>query len=398
MPIKPPLRVLATAYDYRPRTGGIATCAYELCRALAQRPDIELRVLARAASGSQEFDRHGIFPTTRAHLSQRTELASAQIAVHLARACRRHPPDAILNFLWLPEAVGAALLNCVRSGDRIPYFPIVHGVEVLESTANFRKRARMALTPWKHRVFQSAEAVFAVSGYTRELVAENCGVPLERIHEIYNGVDSNYFRPGPKPEYLLERHHLHGKQVLLSVTRLVDYKGVDFALRAFARVVERHPQAVYLVGGVGDDRARLVEITRECGIESRVLFVGAIPSTELVDYYNLADAFVLLSRDDLVTPNVEGFGIVFLEAAACAKPSIAGRSGGVPDAVGDETTGWLVNPADTGAIAYAMDECLADPQATAVRGRNARTRAERDFSWSRVAERVAQEMHRYVRD
>jgi phosphatidyl-myo-inositol dimannoside synthase len=383
------LKILVTAYDYRPMTGGVATCAFELSKALSRAEGVSLRLLAPEMPGADEFDGHGFYPSTRVPLSKRSEVAALQLIRPLAREIRDWGPDAVLSFLWLPEAVSASFCEA-------PYFAIAHGVEVLESHSTLRKRVRRLFGPLKRRVFRKAARVLTVSHYTRDLVARHCGVERERIQVIFNAVDSVRFRPAPKNPELVRRYGLEGKSVFVTVTRLVDYKGIDFAIRALKRA--DRPDAVYLVCGEGEDRPRLEALVRELKMEARVRFTGAVAGAELVDHFNLADAFVLLSREDRVTPNVEGFGIVFLEAAACAKPSIAGRSGGVPDAVLDGETGWLVDPCDEEEISRAMRECLDSPEDTRTRGARARERVETEFTWERVAGRVLSEIRSELGD
>ena len=397
MPNKP-IKLLATAYDYRPKIGGIATCAFELSRALSRIEGIDLKLLAPVAPGAIEFDAHGLYPTQRIELSARPEIATFQLAASLRTEVRAWKPDAVLNFLWLPEAAAAYLCNHLPFAPRTEYFVIAHGVEVLEAVQNARKKLRRLFAPVKRNIFRDARSIFAVSHYTRKLVHEHCGVPNDRIRVIYNAVDIDVFKPAPKPQYLLERYGLQGKKVFLSITRLVDYKGIDYAIAALAQLIHEHPEARYLVCGEGEDRLRLETLVQTHNLRKHVIFTGAIQQAELVDHYCLADCFVLLSRDDLITPNVEGFGIVFLEAAACAKPSIAGRSGGVPDAVEDGSGGWLVDPCDLSAIARAMRECLSRPEDATERGKNALARVQARFTWDHVAGNVMTEISQHVRN
>ena len=393
------LRLLVLAYDFRPKLGGIATCAAELTRALALRDDVEVRVLAPASEdGSRDgaFDKTVAYSVRRVPLSARPELASLQLGFTLASEIRSYRPDAVLGFLWLPEGASAYFARKLAPATKVYLF--AHGVEVLESDATLRKRIRKEFSPLKRRIFQSARAIFAVSHYTKGLVERECAVSSDRIRVVYNAVDSAVFSPGEKSSALIERYGLAGKRVFLSVTRLVDYKGIDHAIRAFSDIASEFANVVYLVAGDGPDRVRLEGIARTCGIIDRVRFTGAIVPGELVAHYRLADGFVLPSREDLVTPNVEGFGIVFLEAAACGVPSIAGRSGGVPDAVVDGETGWLVDPEDPRAIAAAMRACLADPGESEKRGARGRERVKRDFNWNQVAENVFTEISTHVRN
>jgi phosphatidylinositol alpha-1,6-mannosyltransferase len=392
------LRLLATAYDYRPRLGGVATCAYGLLGALARREAVRVRLLARAHPEGAAFDRHGAFETARVPLPELAPLAAAALAPRLALEAARFRPHAIVNSLWLPDGLASLSLGPARAAGRLPYFVLAHGVEVLESRRSRRKRLRGLLSPLKRAVFRAATGVFAVSRYTRDRVIDETGIDEARVHVVHNGVDVERFAPRSRAPDLVDRHGLASRRVLLTVARLEDYKGVDRAIAALRHVVARHRDALYLVCGDGPDRSRLEALARHYRVRDHVVFAGAVPEERLPDYYSLADCFVLLSREDRDAPNVEGFGIVFLEAAACAKPAIAGRSGGIADAVVDGRTGWLVDPWDDAAVGAAMLEALGDPAGLSRRGEAARERARAELTWDAMAGRVLEVVRRHVRD
>jgi phosphatidylinositol alpha-1,6-mannosyltransferase len=144
------------------------------------------------------------------------------------------------------------------------------------------------------------------------------------------------------------------------------------------------PDLVYVVAGDGPDRERLVELARRLGVDESVRFVGAVEDAELPLWYSLGDVFVMPSRSD--PPDVEGFGIVYLEAAACERPVVAARAGGVPDAVADGVSGLLVEPGDRDGLARALAELLSDPARRANLGRRARERVLAELTWDRIAD------------
>jgi phosphatidylinositol alpha-1,6-mannosyltransferase len=391
------LRLLIVSFDYRPRLGGVATCAFELAAALSREPGVKVRVLAPRSDGDTAFDAHGGFETSRRPLPSAAVRAVIPFSRWVREETRSWRPDALIALLWMPD--GAAVwLGRGRRGAAPPYYLLAHGVELLESRHTLKKRVRSLLAPLKRRVFQKAEGIFPVSRYTAGLAQTEAGVAAGRLTVVYNGVDLEAFRPGPAPEDLVGLYGARGRRVFLTVTRLEDYKGVDRAIGALRRVIDDHPEALYLVGGEGPDLPRLQAMTQSLGLQNHVRFLGRLPTGRLADHYRLADCFVMLSRDDLVTPNVEGFGIVFLEAAACGRPSIAGRSGGIPDAVAEHETAWLVDPEDEQAIAAVMKEALNHPMTVAERGRNARLRAERQFTWDHMARRVLDRVRAGRRD
>lgn len=222
---------------------------------------------------------------------------------------------------------------------------------------------------------------------TREFL--DYGIPAERIIEILPAVDAGFFTPGPRPEYLIRRHGLAGKRVLLTVARLARRKGHDSVLRALGLLGE-YDDVHYVIVGDGEDRARLEEIVRRDGLVEKVTFAGRVPEAELTDYYRLCDVYVMPNREVLeTTDSIEGFGISFIEAAACGKPAVAGRSGGTDAAVLDGVTGYIVEPEDPSELAEKIQRLLDDPALSGEMGRSGRARVLRDFTWRQRAEELA---------
>lgn len=390
------VRLLAVAYDYRPRMGGLATLSFELLRALSAYPDIKIRLLTPQAAGAEGFDVQSPIETVRVSVPQSVTGVAFTFARFISKEIRQWKPDCILLFLWIPDGLGSFLAWPSRKIKRVPYFVFANGVELLESAHTWRRRLRWALQPIKRAVFQGAASVFAISHFSQEVVEKKCGVKKEKISIIYPGVDADLFSPGPKAEDLIREHGLQDKKVFLTLTRLDDYKGIDQAILAMKEVVQRHPEAHYLICGEGRDQARLEGLIRDLGLSAHVTLVSALPFNRVRDYYNLADVFVLLSRQHRDPPDVEGFGIVFLEAAACEKPVIGGNSGGIPDAVADGFSGWLVPPTDTALIAKTMIEALENPAKALEFGKNGRARVLSQFTWRHMAEQTRQQILLYL--
>jgi phosphatidylinositol alpha-1,6-mannosyltransferase len=161
-------------------------------------------------------------------------------------------------------------------------------------------------------------------------------------------------------------------------------------IRALPRVLRTIPDTTYLIVGDGPCRRDLEKQARELGVAERVVFAGQVCDAELPDYYALSDVFIMASREQAEDCTVEGFGIVYLEANACGKPVIGGRSGGVPDAVQDGETGLLVDPHSPEEVARALMNLLTDRTRAARMGKVGRARVVQEFSWSRMAEQIYQ--------
>jgi glycosyltransferase involved in cell wall biosynthesis len=219
------------------------------------------------------------------------------------------------------------------------YVVIIHGIEVWNLQSKLLKKS-----------LAEATTLFAVSRYTRDKVQEQIPALKGKIEIVANTVDASRFMPQPKSADLMSRYSLSGYQTLLTVGRLSasdSYKGYDTIMRALPEVLRVKPKVKYLIVGKGDALASLKKLARELGIEANVIFTGFVPDEELVDYYNLSDAFVMPSKG-------EGFGIVFLEAMACGKPVLASNADGACDPLMDGKLGILVDPDDEKEVAQAI--------------------------------------------
>jgi phosphatidylinositol alpha-1,6-mannosyltransferase len=177
---------------------------------------------------------------------------------------------------------------------------------------------------------------------------------------IQNGVDIDHFTPGERDPELIARHRLQGKQVILTVGRMVARKGTDMAVRAMKRVVARRPDVHYLIVGEGEIRAEVEQLIASEGLRDWVTLVGKVSDGDLLRYLRLCDLFLMPNRT-MPDGDTEGFGLVFREANACRKPVIGGRAGGVVEAVADGVSGLLVDGNKPDEIADAIERILGDP-------------------------------------
>ena len=271
----------------------------------------------------------------------------------------------------------------------LPYVIYAHGNEVLD--------AMQGSWDGHRRTIQSADCVFANSYYTADLL-KKAGVQPERIQVVHPGCDVDKFRP---IEVSIEdRRSILGphaeKKVILTVGRLVIRKGHDLVIRALPQVLKAHPDTCYLVVGSGPAKSTIASLANEMGLGDKVIFWENAKDSELLKIYNLCDVFAMPSRANLKSCDVEGFGIVFIEANACGKPVIAGRSGGMADAVVDGETGFLVDPDDSDALAESLSRMIGDASFARRIGQQGRDRAMREFAWKLIAARVDETMQRLV--
>jgi phosphatidylinositol alpha-1,6-mannosyltransferase len=370
------MKILLLTWDFPPARGGIQTWMLELARRL---PDAQVHVLAPAQRDAQAFDR-----ASGVHVSR---LASARLGRvgWLAALCIRtlwyclvDRPDLVVcgHVVTAPAGLLARRLLGVR------YAVFAYGYEV--------RRRR-----WKRLLgllLRGASAVAACSRFTREAVLA-LGVRPERVCILYPGVDTARYSPTTD-----NRSRTTGgneARTLLSVARLAElYKGHDTLIRVLPLVRARVPGARLGVAGDGPLREYLHRIAKSVGVDDAVEFLGEVADESLPELYRTSDAFVLMSRESPSKGGAEGFGIVCLEAASCGKPVVAGRSGGLVDAVEDGVTGILVDPEDPAAVAEALIAVLSDAALARRLGQAGRERVLTRFTWEKVigdARRVFQE-------
>jgi phosphatidylinositol alpha-1,6-mannosyltransferase len=338
--------------DFPPMAGGEATWYARICETV---PQGRVIVLAPRMPGDRAFDAGRPYRVVRRRvpLSARPLARIAQIGMLLWHA------------LWLVRRervrmvhVGHLYLGPVALALRrlagIPYVLYLHGGEM---APYMRWRVVRGVAG---RVVAEADVVVMNSAYTRERFAA-MGMTHPRVEVAPPGVDTGRFRPDRDGASVRRRYGLDGSRVLLTVGRLVERKGHDTVIRALGRVGRVAGPVRYLIAGTGPEESRLRRLAGDLGCADHVIFAGRVPDEDLPDFYAACDVFVMPSRELAERDGVEGFGIVFLEAGACGKPVVGGRSGGIGDAVLDGTTGVLVDPLDEDALVSALTRLLLDP-------------------------------------
>lgn len=273
------------------------------------------------------------------------------------------------------------LASLVRAWRNIPVVLYAHGEEI-----SGRVSSRL-YDPGRIKAMRRADLAIAVSSNTRNALV-SAGVSAERVRIVTKGVDTAKFSPGPRTEAILNRHNLHGKRLLLTLARLDERKGQDMLIRAMPRILAAVPNAAYLVAGSGERFSHLKEEARNCGVQDSVVFMGLIPEGDLANVYRTCDVFAMPNRQ-LANGDTEGFGLVFLEAGACAKPVIGGLAGGVPDAIDSGKTGFLVDGTSPSQIADAAIRLLNNPELCAKLGENGLAKAKAN-TWEIKAQEFRQ--------
>jgi phosphatidylinositol alpha-1,6-mannosyltransferase len=371
------VRLVLVTQDFAPRRGGIQTWAVELSKRLSTVCEA-FAVIAPDVPGGREADRELGFRVLRTG-TPNTLLAAA--APPLSRLVLSEGFDATLHAQWstLPAALG------LRAAGKLGRVHVAaHGRELLLAPWHGVPLAQAGYNRVRRETLGRADTVLAGSQFTAGL-ARDLGVAPERIRVTHYGTDPTRFQPRDAGA-LRERLGLGARPVLLTIARLVARKGIDTVLGALPQVLAAHPDVAYVVAGDGPEADSLKALSRRLGVERAVHFAGAVTDEELPLWYSLADVFVMPSRSD--PPDVEGFGIVFLEAAATERPVVAARAGGIPDAVAHGITGVLVPAGDAPALGAELATLLGDPARRAELGRRGRERVLAEFTWDRVVERT----------
>ncbi len=277
----------------------------------------------------------------------------------------------------LPAGMMAWLLTRIV---KIPYFVYAHGEEIaIGSRFPFRRR-------WMRRIFSDAAGVFANSQFTGSLV-EQLGVPVQKIQVIYWGVNPATLNYEKDLVLLKKKYGVSGKKVLLTVSRLIRRKGHYFALKALRELIKEDATLHYLIAGGGEEEVYLKQLVKDFDLKEHVTFLGMVSDESLREIYFLSDLF-LMPNIQLENGEVEGFGLVFLEAGAMKKPSIGGESGGTSDAISHEKTGFIVDPYNPQEIKSKVALLLRDPELSKKMGEAASARIRDFFVWDKVFERI----------
>jgi phosphatidylinositol alpha-1,6-mannosyltransferase len=299
--------------------------------------------------------------------------ASLRRHLRVVRALRQGSHDTLVHCgRALPEGLSARMA-------RRPYVCWTHGEEL-----GFASSSR-ELTWLMRTTYEGARGVLANSHNSARLLVSNWSVPADRIAVIHPGVDASRFNPSADPADWRRRFAPTNGVLFLSVGRLQRRKGHDTVIRAMAELTDL--PVGYLIAGDGPTRADLEQQARALGIIDRVVFLGVVDDAALPGLYAASDVFVMPNRQEGV--DFEGFGIVFLEAAASGRPAIGGRSGGVAEAIEEGVTGLLVDGQDAQELATAMRRLASDAALRARHGDAGRARVLSEFSWERGAAKLA---------
>jgi len=365
-------RTLVVTNDFPPRAGGIQAYVHTL---VSRQPPGSVVVFASTSRGAAAFDAEQPFPVVRHPTGM---LLPTPDALRRVREVARGEGCAAV---WFGAAAPLALLAPgLRDAGVDRVVASTHGHEVGWAAV---PGARQAL----RRIGRTVDVVTYLGEYTRSRLAPALG-PGPRLERLPPGVDTDLFHPGVDGGPVRRRHRLEDRPTAVCVSRLVPRKGQDVLIRAWPEVRRRVAGAVLLVVGRGRDLPRLRRLAVARGVERDVVFTGGVPWAELPAHYAAGHVFAMPCRTRRAGLDVEGLGLVYLEASATGLPVVAGDSGGAPDAVLPGRTGYVLPGRDVAAVADRVATLLTDRDAARAMGQRGRCWVEREWQWDTIAARL----------
>lgn len=368
-------RTLLVTNDFPPRPGGIQSYLHTFASRL---PADELVVYAPRWRGDshEKFDAQQPFPVVRHPTT--LMVPTPFVARRAARLLREYDCDTV----WFGAAAPLALLSPVlRQAGAQRIVASTHGHEVGWSMVPVARQALRVIG-------DTTDVVTFVSRYTRGRFAAAFG-PNAALEHLPPGVDTETFRPDPAARAELRaRYGLGDRPTVLCLSRLVPRKGQDALILAFTEIKAKIDGAVLVIVGGGPYSERLRALAQSAGVADDVVFTGGVPAAELAAHHTIADVFCMPCRTRGAGLDVEGLGIVFLEASASGVPVIAGRSGGAPETVVEGETGHVVDGRSTTDIAAAIVSILGDRDRAAAMGAAGREWVSKNWRWDSLGDRL----------
>lgn len=369
---------LIITLEYPPQIGGIASYVKNLA---GQFDSNAVIVYAPKMKGDKEFDVKNSWKTLR-HDPYWFWIWPQWLRLYfqIKKIVETEKIAEIFLHHTLPVGYVTFLIKKIK---KIPYTLFLHGSDIY-----FASKNRWKLNNFR-RVCASADNVVVNSLAFKDQL-ESLVEKVARITVLYPCPAEMFFAPPPPAEKLDTLRHtlaLTGKKVIISVARLVERKGHALFFKSFVEILKEVPNAVWVIVGGGEEKPYLVSLVQKYNLQGVVRFLDTIPMEELPIYYYLSDVFLLLTHKDKDGVE-EAWGTVFLEAAACGLPVLAGKSGGVEEAVVNNETGLVIDVHQEQNIVSSMVKMLKDKDMRVAMGQKARARAEKEFRWSEQVKKI----------
>ena len=367
------MKHLLVTNDYPPKIGGIQSLLWEWWRRL---PSDSFAVLTSPHKDAADFD------ASQPYRIERTKEPVLLPHPWMVQRINSMAKEVGADFVVLDPALPLGLVGPALS---LPYMVVLHGAEV---TVPGRLPVSKQILG---RVLRGAEHVIAAGGYPSREGNHAAGKELMTT-VVPPGVDTERFVPLTSTQHSAARQHFgfaDDEEIVLGISRLVPRKGFDTVIKAVAQLAPHRPKLRLVIASTGRDEDRLKKLAQE--LSAPVTFLGRVAHEDLPTLYGCADVFSMMCRNRWGGLEQEGFGIVFVEAAACGIPQIAGDSGGAAEAVEDGVTGFVMkDPTDAAGLAARLVRILDDPTLKASMSQASRRRAESEFNYDVLARRLGE--------
>ncbi|MGW7005265.1 glycosyltransferase family 4 protein [Streptomyces sp. NPDC054933] len=370
-------KTLIVTNDFPPRPGGIQAFVHSMALRLDPGQVVVYASTWKDGRAVAAFDAEQPFPVVRDRTS--VLLPTPRVTRRAVRLLREHGCSSVWFGAAAPLGLMAPALR--RAGAR-KIVATTHGHEAAWAQL---PAARQLL----RRIGEGTDTITYLGEYTRSRIATALTArAASRMVQLPPGVDEKTFHPGSGGAVVRARLGLTDRPVVVCVSRLVPRKGQDTLIQAMPQILRRVPDAVLLIVGGGPYRAELEKLAAEIGVAESVRFTGSVAWEELPAHYGAGDVFAMPCRTRRGGLDVEGLGIVYLEASATGLPVVAGDSGGAPDAVLDGETGWVVRGGSASSAAERIVTLLDDPELRRRLGDRGRQWVEEAWRWDLLAERL----------
>jgi len=370
--------------DFPPVVSGIATYFNEIWQNF---PPENCFILAPKDSGWKEFDKSSSLNIIRRKIPTQnsTKAKFLKGLLHTFWTILLHIRYKF-DILHCGQVLSSGITGwTMKKLFKMPYIIYVYGSEI------YRFGDKPLLMKCIKSFLENAEKIIPNSRFTMEEFLA-IGIPENKFDIITPGVDTSRFFPVKKNPELIKKYDLEDKFVLLTVARLDERKGHDYVIRAISELRVKHPEIRYIIVGKGREETALRNLVNKLDVSEQVIFAGYVPDADLPNFYNLSDVFILLNRQSVENEQLkgdyEGFGIVFLEASACAKPVIAGNFGGIYDAVDNNKSGYIIDGTDMNTIIATIESIISDPALRKQIGDYGLERARHYFDWKIISKKV----------
>ncbi|MEK7680938.1 MAG: glycosyltransferase family 4 protein [Patescibacteria group bacterium] len=367
-------RTLIVTLEYPPQIGGVASYVYNLAKNL---PADSTIVYAPVVGGAEEFDAKNPWKTIR----QKPYFLFfwpkwLRLFFQIRKIVKKEKIEQLYVHHALPVGYVAYLISKIR---KIPYCIFFHGTDL---ALGLRKK------PLLKKVCEGAERICVNSAFMKQKFVSLFEKMSQKIFIVYPSPDVIFFQKYPEAELkkLKSQLALEGKKVVITVSRMAEGKGYPHLIRLMPKILEKVPNIAWVVIGDGPKKRTVIELIQKNYLQNVTRFLGEVPYDELPKYYQVADLFVLLTHPDETAE--EGWGTVFVEAAASGLPVVAGRAGGVEEAVQNLQTGLIVDVYQDQSIVAAITDLLRETEYAKKMGQAGAERAAREFNWQKQLARL----------